>query len=317
MSSFRKAKVLTFLTSCLFAFVFASLGTISVMAQATTGSLRGTVTDAQGAVIAGATVTVKSAATGNTLPSITTGGEGSFDFAALDPGTYTVTVEATGFKRSVTTAVPVKIGVVNPFTVALEAGNVAETVTVTANTEEIVVERDQAQISTTVNTRQIAELPSNGAAGGLDTLALLAPGVVGQRSTGANTNGSGLSVNGNRGRSNNFQIDGADNNDLSVTGPALFVDFQDQVQEYQVITNNFSAQYGRNLGAVVNIVGKSGTNEFHGTLFDQHQDAFHLNSLNNIERASGQTRPNRNLLNVFGGTIGGPVYLPRFGEGGK
>ena len=313
----NKARVMTFITSCLIAFVFTCLASVNVMAQATTGTLRGSVTDTTGAVIPSATVTVKSEATG-AVSTLTTGGEGTFDAPALTPGTYTVTVEATGFKKSVTTGVPVKIGIVNPFTTQLEAGNVAETVTVTGGgSEELVVQRDEAQISTTVNTKQVENLPSNGAAGGLDTLALLAPGVVGQRSTGANTNGSGLSVNGNRGRSNNFQIDGADNNDLSVTGPALFVDFEDQVQEYQVITNNFSAQYGRNQGAVINIVTKSGTNTYHGTLFDFHQDAFHLNSLNNIERASGQTRPNRNLLNVFGGTAGGPVYIPRFGEGGK
>src|SRR5207248_11785253 len=188
-----------------------------------------------------------------------------------------------------------KVGIVNPVAVALEAGNVSETVTVTANTEEV-VQRDQAQISTTVNTRQISDLPSNGAASGLDTLALLAPGVINQRSTGANTNGTGLSVNGNRGRSNNFQIDGADNNDLSVTGPALFVDFQDQVQEYQVITNNFSAQYGRNQGAVINIVTKGGTNTFHGTMFDLHQDAFNLNSFSNTQMRSGQPLTDRDLL---------------------
>jgi outer membrane receptor protein involved in Fe transport len=81
-----------------------------------------------------------------------------------------------------------------------------------------------------------------------------------------------LSVNGNRARSNNFQIDGSDNNDLSVSGPALFVDAQDSLQEYQVITNNFSAQYGRNQGAIVNLVTKSGTNDFHGTLFEYHRD---------------------------------------------
>jgi outer membrane receptor protein involved in Fe transport len=286
------------------------------MAQATTGTLRGTVTDAQGGVIAGATVTVKNEATGTSTPPITTTGEGVFEAAALQSGSYTVTAESAGFKRSVSTGVVIKIGIVNPLAVVLEAGNVAETVTISSSTEEI-IQRDQAQISTTVNTRQVADLPSNGASSGLDTLALLAPGVINQRSTGANTNGTGLSVNGNRGRSNNFQIDGADNNDLSVSGPALFVDFQDQVQEYQVITNNFSAQYGRNQGAIVNIVTKGGTNEFHGTAFDFHQDAYHLNSLSNTERRSGQTRPNRNLLNVFGGTLGGPVFLPRFGEGGK
>jgi outer membrane receptor protein involved in Fe transport len=285
------------------------------LAQATTGTLRGTVTDANGGAVAGANVTVKSEATGTVSPIKTTG-EGTFDVPALQPGTYTVTVEAPGFKRSVSTGVAVKIGIVNPVAVVLEAGNVSETVTVTSNTEEI-VQRDQAQISTTIDTRRVQDLPSNGAAGGIDTLALLAPGVVANRSGGTNTNGAGLSVNGNRGRSNNFQIDGADNNDLSVAGPALFVDFQDSVQEYQVITNNFSAQYGRNQGAIVNIVSKGGTNQFHGSAFDLHQDAAFFNSLNNLEKRSGQAAPNRNLLNVFGGTIGGPVWLPRFGEGGK
>jgi outer membrane receptor protein involved in Fe transport len=291
------------------------LSTITAMAQATTGSLRGTVTDANGAVVSGAQVTVKNEATGASA-SFTTNSDGSFDVPALQPGSYSVTVEATGFKRSVSTAVTVKIGIINPIAVALEPGNVAETVTVTAGTDEI-VQRDQAQISTTLNTRQVADLPSNGAAGGIDTLALLAPGVIANRAGGTNTNGTGLSVNGNRGRSNNFQIDGADNNDLSVSGPALFVDFQDSVGEFQVITNNFSAQYGRNQGAIVNIVTKSGTNDYHGTAFWFHQDNKHLNSLNNREKASGQLEPNSNLFNVFGGTVGGPITLPKFGEGGK
>jgi outer membrane receptor protein involved in Fe transport len=317
MTDSRKAKALTFMMSWLIALIMiVPLVSVRVMAQATTGTLKGTVTDAQGGVIAGATVTVKNEATGTSSPPITTTGEGVFEAAALQPGNYIVTVEAPNFKRAVSTGVVVKIGIVNPLTVVLEAGQVSETVTVSANTEEI-VQRDQAQISTTINTRQVQDLPSNGAGFGLDTLALLAPGVINQRSTGANTNGTGLSVNGNRGRSNNFQIDGADNNDLSVTGPALFVDFQDSIQEYQVITNNFSAQYGRNQGAIVNIVTRGGTNTFHGSLYDFHQDARNLNSLDNITRASGQQYPNRNLYNAYGGTIGGPVFLPRFGEGGK
>ncbi|HST51316.1 MAG TPA: hypothetical protein VLJ61_04825, partial [Pyrinomonadaceae bacterium] len=193
-------------------------------------------------------------------------------------------------------------------------GNVNETVTVVANTEEV-VQRDQAQISTTVDTRRIEELPSNAAGSGLDTLALLAPGVIPNNSGGVNTNGTGLSVNGNRARSNNFQIDGADNNDLSVAGPAMFVDNQDQVQEIQVITNNFSAQYGRNQGAIVNYVTKSGTNDFHGSAFEFHRDRAFLDSLDNIEKRGGQLAPNANLFNVFGGTVGGPLYFPHFGEG--
>src|SRR2546425_156270 len=128
MSSSTKAKRLTSLASILVALMVACFASVSVMAQATTGTLRGTVTDAQGGVIAGATVTVKNEATGVVSPSSTTTGEGTFDVAALIPGSYTVTIEATGFKRSVSTGVPVKIGIVNPFAVALEAGNVSETV---------------------------------------------------------------------------------------------------------------------------------------------------------------------------------------------
>ncbi len=316
MNSSRKARAFALFTAWMLVAASAlPLSAVPAMAQAVTGTLRGTVADANGGVVAGATVTAKNEATGTTTPASTTTGEGIFDFAGLPPGTYTVTVEAAGFKRAVSTSVQVKAGIVNPLDVKLEPGNVAETVTVTSNTEEI-VQRDQSQISTTIDSRRIQDLPSNGAGGGLDTLALLAPGVVNNRVGGTNTNGTGLSVNGNRGRSNNFQIDGEDNNDLSVGGPALFVDFQDSVQEYQIITNNFSAQYGRNQGAVVNIVTKAGTNDFHGTAFEFHQDNKHLNSLDNIQRRSGLAKTT-SLYNVFGGTFGGPLWLPRFGEGGK
>ena len=290
-------------------------GAASVSAQETTGTLRGTVVDANGAVVAGANVTVTNDATGTKQTKQTTD-DGTFEFSKLSPGSYTVTVEASGFKRSLSKEVSVKIGIVNPLDVKLEPGAVSETVTVTAGTEEI-VQRDQSQISTTVDTRRIAELPSNAAGAGLDTLALLAPGVIPNNSGGVNTNGTGISVNGNRARSNNFQIDGSDNNDLSVAGPALFVDAQDSLQEYQIITNNFSAQYGRNQGAIVNLVTKGGTNDFHGTLFEYHRDNKFLNTLDNIERAGGQLEPNPSLYNVFGGQVGGPMYLPKFGEGGK
>jgi outer membrane receptor protein involved in Fe transport len=314
MNISRKAKAFALITA--WVLLILPFSAIPAMAQATTGSLRGVVADPNGGVIAGATVTAKSESTGTVSSPVTTSGEGTYEITALQPGNYTVTVEAPGFKRGVSTGVAVKLGIVNPLDVKLETGNVAETVTVTANTEEV-VQRDQSQISTTVDARRIAELPSNGAGGGLDTLALLAPGVVANRSGGTNTNGTGLSVNGNRGRSNNFQIDGADNNDLSVAGPAMFVDNQDQVQEYQIITNNFSAQYGRNQGAVVNIVTKGGSNQFHGTGFEFHQDNAFLNSLDNIERRGGQQAPNPSLYNVFGGTLGGPLPLPHFGEGGR
>src|SRR6266446_804641 len=280
MRSCEEAKALAMLTSRMFLLTsILLLSAIAAMAQATTGNLKGVVTDTAGAVVAGASVNVKNDATG-AVSETTSNSEGIYEVPNLRPSTYAVTVEAPNFKRSVSTGVVVRIGIVNPLDVKLEPGNVSETVTVTGGTEEV-VQKDQSQISTTIETRKVQDLPSNGAGSGLDTIALLAPGVIANNSGGVNTNGTGLSVNGNRARSNNFQIDGSDNNDLSVAGPANFVDNQDAVQEYQVITNNFSAQYGRNQGAIVNIVTKSGSNTFHGSLFEFHRDNAHLNSLDN------------------------------------
>lgn len=306
MRNTRTARIAFFAFSFFALVAIVALSSTPVMAQATTGILRGTVVDQNGAVVPGATVSAKSDATGQG-GTTTSSGEGVYEIANLVPGKYTVNVEGSGFKRNETKSVDVKVGIVNSLDIKLEPGNVSETVTVVASTEEV-LNTDQAQISHSFEARKVAELPSNAAGGGLDTIALLIPGVAQNSGGGTNTNGTGLSVNGNRGRSNNFQIDGADNNDLSVGGPNLFIDNQDAVQEYQVITNNFSAQYGRNLGAVVNIVGKSGTNDFHGTAFEFHRDQHKLDTLSNIERARGDKEPPRFLSNVFGGTIGGPIW---------
>jgi outer membrane receptor protein involved in Fe transport len=284
------------------------------MAQATTGTIRGTVNDPGGAAVVGATVKAKNQATGVETAPFKTTGEGNYDIPNLQPGKYTLTVESSGFKRTQITDVTVTIGTVTSRDVALVTGGLEETVTVVAGTDEA-LQTEQAQISATFEARKVEDLPSNAQGFGLDTLALLVPGVAQNSGGGTNTNGTGLSVNGNRGRSNNFQIDGSDNNDLSVGGPNLFVDNQDQVQEYQVITNNFSAQYGRNLGAVVNIVTKGGGNDFHGTAFEYHMDRRNLDTLNNRERLScvaGQPcEPPRFLSNVFGGTFGGPIKRNR------
>jgi hypothetical protein len=109
---------------------------------------------------------------------------------------------------------------------------------------------------------------------------------------------------------------GGDNNDLSVGGPALFIGFADAVQEFQVITSNFDARYGRNQGAIVNYVTKGGTNDFHGSAFWHHQDNKVLNSIDNISKRGGVEENDPALWNVFGGTIGGPIFLPSWGEGG-
>lgn len=276
-----------------------------VMAQATTGTLKGSVVDANGAVVAGAAVTVKSEATG-TEEVTTTSGEGNFTVPNLLPGKYTVTVAPpSGFSTKVVTGVDVRIGTDTDIKVELAVGSPSETVTVTGNTEEIV--QTNSQISSSFETRKVEELPSNAAGGGIDTLALLAPGVVPGFGN-VNSNGTTLSVNGNRARANNFTLDGTDNNDLTIGGPNFFISNQDSVQEFQVITNNYSAQFGRNQGAVINIVTKSGTNEFHGSGFEFHRNSSSLDAMTNQQRAdSGRNRRDKFVSNVFGGTFGGPI----------
>jgi len=281
------------------------LFSVPVMAQATTGKLTGTVADPNGGVVAGATVSAKNDATG-TEKHFTTGGDGIFEISDLQPGKYTVTITPTsGFSTKVLTGVDVKVGGITDLKVALEIGQPSATVTITANTEEVV--QTTSQLSSSFETRKVEELPSNAAGGGIDTLALLAPGVVPGFGN-VNSNGVTLSVNGNRARSNNFTLDGTDNNDLTIGGPNFFISNQDSVQEFQIITNNFSAQYGRNQGAVVNIVTKGGSNEFHGSGFEFHRNSSSLDSMTNAERADpARSRRDKFVSNVFGGTFGGPI----------
>ena len=299
----RSLAVFTAFALSLIAMVF--LFSAPVMAQATTGSLRGTVTDPNGQVVTGATVTVKNEATGSEVSS-TTNSEGAFVLSSLLPGKYTVTVVPTGgFSTKAVKGADVRLGTETEIKVELAIGTPTETVTITANTEEIV--STNSQISSSFETRKVEDLPSNSAGGGIDTLALLAPGVVPGFGN-VNGNGVTLSVNGNRARSNNFTLDGTDNNDLSIGGPSLFVDNQEAVAEFQIITNNYSAQYGRNQGAIVNIVTKSGTNTFHGSGFEFHRNSSSLDAMTNQERAD-KTRSRRDkfVSNVFGGTFGGPI----------
>ena len=299
MKKLTSAAVLLMLATLVFPFM-----TPAALAQATTGSLRGVVSDDKGAVIAGADVSAKNDATGSENKT-KSNGEGLYNFSQLSPGTYTLSVQKQGFKKQEFQQVTVSIGKDATIDATLMAGLASETVTVTATGEEL-IQKEQVQVSSTFEARKVAELPSNIAGGGIDTLALLAPGVVPGVGN-VNGNGTTFSVNGQRARSNNFTIDGGDNNDLSIGGPNYFVDNQDIVAEFQVITNNFSAEYGRNQGAIVNIVTKSGTNAFHGTAFEYHRNRNFLDTLDNIEKRAGKTGPSPRIYNVFGGTIGGPV----------
>ncbi len=307
MKTSHIAKMLASLAAFVFSLIIMIfLFSMPVMAQATTGKLTGHVTDPLGASVAGANITAKNDATG-AEKQFTTDDNGLFVIENLAPGKYTVTVApTTGFSTKVLTGVDVRIGDVTDLKVALEVGAPSATVTVTAGTEEIV--QTTSQQSTSFETRKVEELPSNAAGGGIDTLALLAPGVVPGFGN-VNSNGVTLSVNGNRSRSNNFTLDGTDNNDLTIGGPNFFISNQDSVQEFQIITNNFGVQYGRNQGAIVNIVTKGGSNEFHGSGFEYHRNSSALDAKTNAERSDPTRGPTRDkfISNVFGGTFGGPI----------
>jgi hypothetical protein len=305
MSNSRSKKMLSLVTAFVLTLVSVVIPSATpVMAQATTGNIVGTVTDQSGGAVVGARVIATSKATGQTQESETSG-EGSFRFSNLPPGRYDVTVERSGFKKSVITDVEVRIGTDNPLNPVLTPGEVTESVTVVAGGEEVA--QVVSQISSSFESRKVEELPSNAAGGGIDTLALLAPGVVPGFGN-VNSNGTTLNVNGNRARSNNFTLDGTDNNDLSVGGPVFFVSNQDSVQEFQLITSNYSAQYGRNQGAIINIVTKGGTNEFHGSAFEYHRNSSALDAMTNAERADpNRDRRDKFISNVFGGTFGGPI----------
>lgn len=281
----------------------------SVFAQATSGGLRGVVTDATGGVIPDAEVVVREAGTGVETRT-RSNEEGIYTLAKLKPGKYVLTISKDGFRTQEFQDVDIILGQDQTIDAALQAGAPTEVVTVTAQGEEL-VQRETVQQSSQFEARKVTDLPSNVAGGGIDTLAILAPGVVPSFAGVANSNGQELSVNGNRPRSNNFSIDGQDNNDLTVAGPSFFVDNADIVAEYQVVTNNFSAEYGRNQGAVINIVTRAGSNDFHGTASWFHRDRKLFDSMTNIEKRSGRDDPPPFLYNVYGGTLGGPILKDR------
>lgn len=289
------------------------LFTISASAQATTGGLRGVVTDVSGAIVPNASIIAKNDGTGVEFKTTATG-DGLYTISRIPPGRYHLFVEMQGFKKAEIADIDVSVGRDTVQDVALQPGAVSETVTITASSE-VLVEKDTAQISARFAGRAITDLPINTGGGGLDRIALAMPGVTPGIGANVNANGTQLSVNGNRTRANNFSIDGVDNNDLSIGGPNYFVRNKDLVQEFQVITNNFSAEYGRNAGAIVNIVSKQGTNAFHGAVTWYHLDRKNFDSLTNLERRSGQVNPAPNLNNIFTYGVGGPVYIPKVFDG--
>ncbi len=247
--------------------LFASLGTVILAlafglnasrtcAQVVKGAIEGAVVDSTGAAIPGAQIDVLDPATSASGHAISDN-TGAFRIPLLSVGTYNLTVNKKGFREislagvQVNSAVTTKVG-----SLELEVGKV--TTTVEVESHPTMVEATQAQVTNTIPNSVLSLLPTVGQNEGLDLLAVLLPGVNDTRdNTMTNMNGVGFSSNGIRGRNNDQQIDGANNNDNSIGGPSVFMGNTDWVQEYQLTTSNFGVEYSRNSGSVVNIVTNS------------------------------------------------------------
>ena len=273
---------------------------------AQTASLRGTVTDSTAAVVPQAKVTARNLAT-NSSRSTSTDGSGSYRITSLAPGIYDVLVEQPGFKTVEYSRVELTVGQVQNLSPALAPSATPETVTV--HGEDVApVDLDDAQIGNLVGSQQIENLPM--ILRDPYELILLSPGAIQ-----SNSILGGLSVNGSRERNNNFLLDGTDNNDAEIPGlalpqPGLTALNPDSVQEFRVITSSFLPEFGRNTGAVIDIVSKRGSNDFHSDVywFGRFDALGARDYFNHETNAAGQVVSKDSYSrNTFGVSAGGPL----------
>jgi hypothetical protein len=287
--------------SCVLGLLFFLIAVNAGWAQ-TTGTIRGSVTDPSGALVPGASVTAAQSDT-HVTRTVTTNESGDYEFPALPVGLYTVSVQAPGFKLARHTEIDVRLGHVTAVDVKLELGPVAQVVS--AEAAAPLIEIVSTQVGAVVNDKAVVELPLNTR----DTYQLLQlqPGVQSQLGSdlfyGSDQPGV-VSVNGGRGRSNNYTVNGGDANDQFVNLPGVQPS-PDSIEEFRVLTNTFDAEFGRNSGAVVNVVTKSGTNSFHGDVYEFFRNNV-LNSRGFFDAAVPDFKQNQ-----FGGTLGGPVRKDR------
>lgn len=299
----------------------ALMATTLTFAQGSRGTIRGKVTDPNGAVVPGATVKLFDVARQLEIRTVTSDSEGEYQILEVDPAVYDVIVTGSGFSEVRLSNVKVEPNRNVQLDVPLTVGGTAVNVDVAATAE--LLDRETPTLGTTVEQRRVEGLPLNGR-NPLD-LALLQPGVapVFQPTAGVTGFGTGLGirVNGGRGVENNVQLDGSNNNEVPVGGLASGQPRPDAIQEFRVLTSNFEAEFGRNTGSVINFVTKSGTNEFHGNVRAFYRPTF-LSAARYFDNQ--RTTPLRGPGDFrriferkeFGGNIGGPIYLPNFGEGG-
>jgi hypothetical protein len=270
-------------------------------AGSATADLTGVATDPQGAVLPGVSVVLRNVET-NIERTATTNEDGVYQFAAVPPGRYELTATAQGFARVLNTDITLTVGQRAELNLSLQPAVEGEQITVTSGAE--IVETQRTSVASTVNEAAIDNLPINGRnflnfSLTDSTLVRDNAPTIGPAPT------AGLNAGGQRARSNNITIDGADNNDNSVNAVRGTVS-QEAVQEFQIVTNSYAPEFGRASGAVVNIVTKSGTNDFHGNLFGflRHR-SFQARNAFSISDDPAYTRAQ------FGGTLGGPIKKDR------
>ncbi|HEY4777102.1 MAG TPA: TonB-dependent receptor [Candidatus Acidoferrales bacterium] len=309
MKIFRR-RSLQFAMVCATLFI-SLLGATTSQAQTFRGTILGTVTDSSGAALVGATVTVHNVDTGvDRITETTT--DGGYLMPELPVGSYDVTISMKGFQKTTTTGVAVTVAGERRVDASLKPGATSQSITVSGDTLPT-VETASDTLGGTFENNQVEELPINGR--DYTKLLIMVPGTAGEPNGGGDSPGSyGLfSADGSRGRSNNYLLDGTDMNDGYRNLPAInqggvfgvpgTILPEDSIQELNVLTN-FEAEYGRNSGAVVSIVTKSGTNELHGSVFEDFRNAV-LNARNYFNAVGQPKDAFRN--NQFGGSVGGPI----------
>jgi Carboxypeptidase regulatory-like domain len=283
----------------------------SVSAQTSTvGSISGMVRDPQGAAVPRADVVIEEETTGQTR-TVKTGEDGTYSAPSIPAGRYKVSVSPQGFKSTVAPGIQVHVSERVVVDLTLEVGQVSEIVTITGAAQ--LVETESGKVSSLISEKQVQELPLNGR--NYAQLALMVPGVSPVTQSGAGgafaTRGTGLnsgvdmSVNGNQSNSNMWTVDGVNNMDVGSNRTLLVFPSIDSIQEFRVERNSFSAEFGQAQGAVVNLITKGGTNQFHGTLFEFFRhDSLNANSffLNRAGQPKGKLK-----YNNFGGNFNGPI----------
>ncbi len=280
---------------CLAACVFMAMASASSICAQGTATIFGKATDPAGAALPNVTVTATNTETNASREAATNEG-GDYTFTNLPIGTYRVTGELTGFKKYLAQDILLQVDENRQVNLALEIGDVGETVTVTSGSAAQ-VDTLTGTLREVVDEQRIVNLPLNGR--NALQLQRLVPGAGGVVAPGQGQNES-LSINGSRPNTNNYTLDGGDNHDPFFNTPSVFPN-PDALQEFSVQTSAYSAAFGRNAGAVINAVTRSGTNEFHGSLFE-----FFRNEKLNARSFFASTVPPFKR-NQFGGTLGGPI----------